>query len=136
MSAFHLTCALTTYNTALHITAHVTHTLLTHRLHYRPTTNRYIVSEFVGGGELFYRIVDHGAYQEEEARTLTQRMIEATRYLHERNIVHRDIKPENIMLAGKDLEGRTTPKLVDFGMAKTAVISKTFCGSPQYVFFF
>jgi serine/threonine-protein kinase len=58
---------------------------------------------------------------------------------HARGIVHRDLKPENILLARES--GRTQPKIVDFGIAKTDLgVSKntltrqgTAVGSPGYM---
>jgi serine/threonine protein kinase len=56
-------------------------------------------------------------------------MVLAIGYLHkEFNVIYRDLKPENIIL---DEHGYL--KLTDFGLAKQANFSNTFCGTPEYV---
>jgi calcium/calmodulin-dependent protein kinase I len=49
------------------------------------------------GGELFYRITNHGPYRPSRASKLILTVTSALSYLHSRNIVHRDLKPENIL---------------------------------------
>jgi len=48
--------------------------------------------------------------------------------VHKSKILYRDLKPENILL---DEFGYI--KLADFGIAKQAIESNTFCGSPEYI---
>ena len=53
------------------------------------------------------------------------------RFLHQRNIIHRDIKLENILL-----EGKTTPKICDFGWSRVLRDNEqrqTFCGTFEYM---
>lgn len=57
--------------------------------------------------------------------------------LHRGGIVHRDIKPANIFLH-RDVDGRVTPKLLDFGIAKAVARSSTTLtgaalGTPAYM---
>src|SRR5207302_1777809 len=40
----------------------------------------------------------------------------AVQHAHQKGIVHRDLKPSNILVATYD--GRPTPKVIDFGVAK------------------
>ncbi|MBV8896893.1 MAG: serine/threonine protein kinase [Acidobacteriaceae bacterium] len=40
----------------------------------------------------------------------------AIQHAHQKGIIHRDIKPSNILIA--EHEGRPTPKVIDFGLAK------------------
>lgn len=90
-----------------------------------------IVTEFVSGGELYYRVAKK-PYKEEDAKRLMKRLFLAVHHLHSRNIVHRDIKPENILLATE--KDDTFVKLADFGVAKTLGYDglKTYVGSPLY----
>jgi eukaryotic-like serine/threonine-protein kinase len=41
---------------------------------------------------------------------------EAIQHAHQKGIIHRDIKPSNVLVA--EQEGRATPKVIDFGLAK------------------
>lgn len=97
------------------------------RVHY------YLVMELIDGGELFDRIVRRKTYSENDARELCAILLDAIKYMHDRNIVHRDIKPENLMLASKSSD--VDVKLVDFGFA-TEVDGfnlKQYCGSVSYM---
>ena len=74
-----------------------------------------MIYEFLSGGELFDRITADG-YQMSEAEVINyiRQICDATRYMHEKNIIHLDIKPENIMLT---TSRSTDIKLIDFGLA-------------------
>ncbi|CAH0486847.1 unnamed protein product [Peronospora farinosa] len=95
----------------------------------------YLVTEFVGGGELFDRIVAKTFYTEKEARDLVKILIQAIQYCHDQNIVHRDLKPENLLLMSANDDASI--KLADFGFAKTVTPNDsglvTTCGTPGYV---
>lgn len=49
-------------------------------------------------------------------------------YLHKCQILYRDLKPENILI---DEKGYI--RLADFGLAKLAQESNSFCGTPEYL---
>lgn len=59
-------------------------------------------------------------------------MIQALKYLHEKNIIHRDIKPENVLLSVND-----EIKLTDFGLSIQVCDNtkkrQTYCGTPDYI---
>jgi len=91
-----------------------------------------IVSEFVGGGELFEEVRKHGPLPEDRGRIVAHQLFSALDFLHHRGIVHRDIKTENVCKTGLGDE----IKLVDFGLAtpewdNTAMLTR--CGSPGYI---
>lgn len=91
---------------------------------------RYLVLEYVGGGELFDYISSNGPLPEEEAVRLFRQIIAGLAYCHRLNICHRDLKPENILL-----DSRHNIKLADFGMAALQPSGhwlNTSCGSPHY----
>uniref|UniRef100_A0A7E4W5C1 non-specific serine/threonine protein kinase n=1 Tax=Panagrellus redivivus TaxID=6233 RepID=A0A7E4W5C1_PANRE len=90
----------------------------------------YIVTEYVGGGELFEFLSDTGRQPENEARRLFQQIVAAVAGCHGQGIVHRDIKAENLLL-DKD----NNIKLIDFGFSNYQVPGvnlTTWCGSPPY----
>ncbi len=64
-------------------------------------------------------------------------VINAVAHLHRSGLIHRDIKPSNIFLA-RDADGRLTPKLLDFGIAKALhrgerTASGIALGTPAYM---
>lgn len=59
----------------------------------------YLVTEKMGGGELFDRIVSKSFYNEKEARNTCKIIFHALAYCHSRGIAHRDLKPENLLLS-------------------------------------
>jgi calcium/calmodulin-dependent protein kinase I len=58
----------------------------------------YLVMELMLGGELFDRIIQKRTFTEREARDVTQCMLDALKYMHNKRVVHRDLKPENLLL--------------------------------------
>ena len=80
-----------------------------------PAGEWHLVMELAEGGELFERLVTHGAYTEKVASQLLRQVARAIYHLHSCGIVHRDIKPENIVLMSSDTDSPV--KLIDFGAA-------------------
>jgi TolB-like protein/Tfp pilus assembly protein PilF len=72
----------------------------------------FIAMELVKGRTLRERLHE-GPLHFEDALAITSCLLEALAHAHAAGILHRDIKPENIMLTGK-----TSAKLLDFGLAK------------------
>lgn len=52
----------------------------------------YLVTEYVGGGELFTYIVDKGRLDEAEAARLFMQMVSAVDCCHRNLVIHRDLK--------------------------------------------
>jgi serine/threonine protein kinase len=63
----------------------------------------HLVTEFVGGGELFDRIVAKSSYCEAEARAVVQQLLSTLAFLHANNVVHRDIKVCHIRDRARDV---------------------------------
>ncbi len=65
----------------------------------------------------------------------------AVQHAHQKGVIHRDLKPSNVLVS--DAEGRPTPKVIDFGIAKATsahLTEKTmftreaqFIGTPTYM---
>ncbi|XP_024464927.1 CBL-interacting protein kinase 32 isoform X3 [Populus trichocarpa] len=60
-------------------------------------TKIFIVLEFVTGGELFDKIVNHGRMREDEARGYFHQLINAVDYCHSRGVFHRDLKDDGLL---------------------------------------
>jgi serine/threonine-protein kinase HSL1 (negative regulator of Swe1 kinase) len=93
-------------------------------------TDSHLLLEYVGGGELFDRLVKHGKLQADEASQYFQQIISGVSYCHHFGIAHRDLKPENILI---DHHNRV--KVADFGLAalqQPGNLLRTSCGSPHY----
>jgi len=86
----------------------------------------HIVTEKIGGGELFDEILnrttDRGCLSEGRAARIVKSLLEAVAYLHANEIVHRDIKPENILFESPkeddDEKACVNVKLIDFGLSR------------------
>jgi len=78
-------------------------------------THLYMILELKRGGELFNRLVDRGAFSEEEAKPILQQIGRAIAYLHRKGVVHRDVKPENMLF--NDSSEDSDICLADFGFA-------------------
>ncbi len=76
----------------------------------------YVVSEYVGGGDLAGALDDSQDHRLELDRALAiaTDVCRALEHAHSRGIIHRDLKPANIWLGGDG-----TARLGDFGLATT-----------------
>ncbi|MBN2590024.1 MAG: protein kinase [Sedimentisphaerales bacterium] len=81
---------------------------------------KYIVMEYVDGGNLEEKISAAGALTLDETVKIFSQVAAGLDYAHSQNVLHRDIKPANIMLS-KD--GKA--KLADFGIARQLKDSMT-----------
>lgn len=90
----------------------------------------YVITEYISGGELFDYIAGKGRLSEDESRRFFQQMISGVEYCHQNMIVHRDLKPENLLL-----DAHFNVKIADFGLANVIQDGScltTSCGSPNY----
>ena len=96
----------------------------------------YLVMDMADNGDLLEYIRSKGALSEEKARDFFRQLIDATAYMHERDIVHRDLKCENLLLTQLN-----AIMISDFGFSRIQTkipetqkrkLSRTFCGSYAY----
>jgi len=93
---------------------------------------KFLVMEFVSGGDLFDAIASDIKYSEKVARDMIKDLADALQYLHDRMICHRDIKPENLLVIER--QHTKSLKLADFGLAVSVREPLfTVCGTPTYV---
>jgi serine/threonine protein kinase len=81
-------------------------------------TVEFIVMEYIPGDTLRFTMSEEGFYPEEDLiKTWLEDhflpVLEGVKAIHGLDIAHRDLKPENILLDG------TTPKIADFGLARS-----------------
>ncbi|VVC32698.1 Protein kinase domain,Protein kinase-like domain,Serine/threonine-protein kinase, active site [Cinara cedri] len=91
----------------------------------------FILSDYVGGGELLELIHKHGPLPEELCRVYFAELVIIIDFLHNAGVIYRDIKPENILL---DDDGHL--QLIDFGLSKwlpQGCRTSTICGTTQYM---
>ncbi len=73
-------------------------------------------------GETVEQRLRRGPLEPAEAVAVIAPILVALEHAHAVGVVHRDVKPANVLLAVEP-DGRVTPKLLDFGVAKAAVSS-------------
>lgn len=91
----------------------------------------YIITEFIGGGDLWGHIhSNEGYFDYNTTRFYAAEVLVILDYLHKIGIVYRDLKPENILV---DDDGHL--KLIDMGYAKDIQGNRTcsLCGTPDYL---
>jgi WD40 repeat protein/tRNA A-37 threonylcarbamoyl transferase component Bud32 len=92
----------------------------------------YFEMEYVEGGSLAERL-DGTPWAPVPSARMVAVLAHAIGDVHRLGIIHRDLKPANVLLTADD-----TPKVVDFGLAKTLEAdshltqSGVFCGTPSY----
>jgi len=99
------------------------------------STNYYIQTGLLHGGELFDRIHKEKKFNEPTASRHVCRILDAILHCHERDIVHRDLKPENMVYAIRG-GGPECLTIIDFGDAKKVSDEATyeeFVGTAFYL---
>ncbi len=81
-----------------------------------PRGRPYFVMEFVKGDPI-NRFCDRGRLSTRERLELMIQVCEGVQHAHQKGIIHRDLKPSNILVSVEG-DGRPSPKIIDFGVAK------------------
>jgi eukaryotic-like serine/threonine-protein kinase len=104
-----------------------------------PTGQPYFVMELVKGVPLT-------EYCDQKRLTVKARLelfvaiCQAVQHAHQKGIIHRDLKPGNVLVT--EVDGRPTPKVIDFGVAKATEVNLTdlsfadtgaIVGTPTYM---
>ena len=102
----------------------------------------YFVMELVRGDPIT-QFCDRQNLSIPQRLELFAQVCQAVQHAHQKGIIHRDLKPSNILVG--EIDGRPTPKIIDFGIAKatgghTELTDKTlftdfrqFIGTPEYM---
>eukprot|EP00485_Elphidium_margaritaceum_P004278 CAMPEP_0202696214 /NCGR_PEP_ID=MMETSP1385-20130828/9518_1 /ASSEMBLY_ACC=CAM_ASM_000861 /TAXON_ID=933848 /ORGANISM="Elphidium margaritaceum" /LENGTH=913 /DNA_ID=CAMNT_0049352331 /DNA_START=76 /DNA_END=2817 /DNA_ORIENTATION=- len=94
----------------------------------------YMVMQLAPFGDFFNRWKKRKLFDEDVARVILWKLLDATQYLHSLGIVHRDLKPENILCL--DETDDTKIVISDFGLSKFAAPHTEMtmpCGTLAYV---
>ncbi|MFF4274667.1 protein kinase [Streptomyces sp. NPDC001536] len=84
----------------------------------------WLATAYVLGPSLAEAVTAHGPWPEESVRALGAQLVAGLVALHTSGVVHRDLKPSNILLTPSG------PRLVDFGIARTADTDHRTGGAP------
>lgn len=83
---------------------------------YESRNDIILVLEYVGGGELFDRIIDENyKLTELDAVVFIRQICEGLQHMHKMYILHLDLKPENILCVSRVTN---KVKIIDFGLAR------------------
>jgi predicted Ser/Thr protein kinase len=99
----------------------------------------FLVMEYVAGPTLHQVIHKEGQLAPRRAADIGIRLAWGLHAAHKAGVIHRDLKPSNILLS-PDEESSEIPKIIDFGLAKTAASpgaaltrAGQIVGTPQYM---
>jgi serine/threonine protein kinase/tetratricopeptide (TPR) repeat protein len=80
-----------------------------------PTGQPFFVMELVRGAPLT-EYCDRNRLPVDARLGLFVSVCQAVQHAHQKGIIHRDLKPANVLVV--EVDGRPTPKVIDFGVAK------------------
>ena len=104
------------------------------------TGRPYFVMEFIDG-EPITKYCDRVRLSIRARLEVFEQICLAVRHAHQKGVIHRDLKPTNILVT--DIDGKPSPKIIDFGIAKAAgesmpgqtlvTIDRQLLGTPEYM---
>uniref|UniRef100_A0A8C5DSP1 Myosin light chain kinase 2, skeletal/cardiac muscle-like n=1 Tax=Gouania willdenowi TaxID=441366 RepID=A0A8C5DSP1_GOUWI len=101
---------------------------------YESRNDIILVLEYVGGGELFDRIIDENyTLMELDALVFIRQICDGLQHMHKMSILHLDLKPENILCVSRVTN---KIKIIDFGLArvyKPREKLKVNFGTPEFL---
>uniref|UniRef100_A0A672YM63 Myosin light chain kinase 2, skeletal/cardiac muscle-like n=1 Tax=Sphaeramia orbicularis TaxID=375764 RepID=A0A672YM63_9TELE len=101
---------------------------------YESRNDIILVLEYVGGGELFDRIIDENyTLMELDAVMFIRQICDGLQHMHKMYILHLDLKPENILCVNRVTN---KIKIIDFGLArvyKPREKLKVNFGTPEFL---
>jgi eukaryotic-like serine/threonine-protein kinase len=83
-----------------------------------PQGQPYLVMEYVPGLPITEYCDQHKLSIKDRLEIFIQ-ACEGVQHAHQKAIIHRDLKPSNILVL--EVDGKPVPRLIDFGLAKTAI---------------
>ena len=105
-----------------------------------PDGTPYFVMEYVPGIPITL-YCDQKRFSISQRLELFIKVCEGVQHAHQKAIIHRDLKPANILVT--ELEGKSSPRIIDFGIAKAVASSDPlatmftrdghFIGTPAYM---
>ena len=104
-----------------------------------PAGQPFFVMELVKGMPLT-EYCDHKRLSVPARLELFVAVCQAVQHAHQKGIIHRDLKPGNVLVI--EVDGRPTPKVIDFGVAKATEVKLTdmsladigaIVGTPAYM---
>jgi serine/threonine protein kinase len=99
------------------------------------STGYYFIYEYIEGNNLLEFLNNYQQdLPEQIIKKIFFQIVEATKFLHNNNIIHCDLKLDNIMILNDNL----TIKIIDFGLSKICknkleYVSENAFGSDQYI---
>ncbi|TPP55789.1 Ribosomal protein S6 kinase [Fasciola gigantica] len=91
----------------------------------------YIVTEYLGGGELLDRVMRKHGLSEFEASRVIEVVASTLAELHNNRVVHRDVTPSNLVYAALN-QDPSSLRICDFGFAKTVPTENGLLMTPRY----
>ena len=99
---------------------------------YEDASTIYFILDYMGGGDLFQRIILKNKFSESVASKIMKNLLLALEYLHSLDVIYRDLKPSNILFITEDCD--YSLKINNFYLACDSSEPLNYrCGSPGYV---